>query len=411
MKKRRFICFIIIVLCIIILFAYVRNRQRNVILMDDTWYALDGSWILLLSHGEPVQKDYEGIAKQLKGNYLDVNEAINKLSKLEQTVDVQNALAVGYIRLFKVEEAEAILRSILEEKDSDEERSICVLSNLGVVESMKGKSEESYKYFFEASQKKNQDPFQQLVVQSNLVIRNAYVKKRRGEGILNEIREIKILIANERKILGSNQMLGIYNYQSLGIASGMYDGKFNKGIEYMKKALEIAKVTYRYPDLEASIEYCLALIYEEGEKNYVEALEHINQAIVIINGWLPNNHESVISYYLERGNILTDLRRTDEAMSDYTFVLDNSSSSSQYSVLAYYYMGYEYEEQGETELAIDAYINAYYVNQNLGEKKVEEDSYDKLLHLYTEGNYKEKVIDFEEWLEEKKIEYFQVSVE
>lgn len=375
--------------------------------MDDTWYALDGSWILLLCYGEPEQKDYVEIAKQLKGNYLDVNEAINKLAKLEQTVDVRNALAVGYIRLFKAEEAEEILRSILEEIETDEERSVCVLSNLGVVESMKGKSEESYKYFLEANQKKIEDPIRQLVVQSNLVIREAYVKKKRGENILNEIRKIKKLIANERKILGSNQMLGIYNYQSLGIASGMYDGMFNKGIEYMEKALKMTKATYCYPDLAASIEYCLTLIYEQGEENYVEALEHINQAIDIIDGWLPNNHESVISYYLERGNILTDLRRTEEAMSDYIFVLENCNSSSQYAVLAYYYMGYEYEGQGETELAIDAYINAYCINQNLEEKKVEEDSYDRLLHLYTEGNDKEEGINFERWIEKKKIEYFQ----
>ncbi|WP_313152256.1 hypothetical protein [Lacrimispora sp.] len=76
-----------------------------------------------------------------------------------------------------------------------------------------------------------------------------------------------------------------------------------------------------------------------------------------------------------------------------------------------YLMGYEYEEQDKTEPAIYAYINAYCLNQNLGEEKVEEDSYDRLLHLYAEGNYKEEVIDFDEWFEEKKIEYFQNSIQ
>lgn len=381
----------ILVACIIALLIIGCNkRTKN--LVDDTWYIVDNNAILMLCD-DTEQENYIEIAKKLKGNGEVLKETIQLLTDLEPDAKTKNALGIAYLRLRLFNKAERCLKEALELAHTDDEKA-CILSNLSEIMIYKNEDEVAIQYAKEAFEKKVDDPVRKLALHSNLVSEELPENER----YVHDIVKVKGLLKEERKLLGSNQFIGIFNYKTLARACYL-DNNMKKCEYYINKALKINSKMYQYRFIDTGLNQSLALAFSSYDLN--KALEYSNKSIEIMEEWQSNDHYDLLNAYAARGNIYLNLnyRNAYKAAEDYQLVIDRCTLYEDIPVIAYYNLANAYRYMSEQEKEIESYAKAYYLGNQAGWKKLNQDIESALRELYKQDENKE--IDFDSWFQKK----------
>ena len=118
--------------------------------------------------------------------------------------------------------AEKELLEALNMVESDKDK-VCILTNLAEVMLFKYDTVSAENYIKEALNLGEDDSLKNLVLESNITSISLSHKTKPIE----EIVKIKELLKKERKLLGTNQFVGIFNYETLAYAC-YYQNNINR---------------------------------------------------------------------------------------------------------------------------------------------------------------------------------------
>lgn len=234
-----------------------------------------------------------------------------------------------------------------------------------------------------------ENPVKQLVLKSNLLS-----EELNDKNILKIIAEEKELLKKERKVCGSNQFIGIFNYHTLATAC-YYADNMKKCDYYMKKALKINQETYQYRFIEANLHSTYALYFESEDLK--KALSHENKCIEILEEWQTKDHYDLLKSYENRGNIYYSSNDIFKAIQDYKTVMERCTMDHEMLPVSYYNLGDAYNHLFESDKAIESYTRAYYLWKIEGWGDLNSNIKDKLKQLYYSKNIN---IDFDIWFQE-----------
>lgn len=386
MKKNNF--FLMYIPMLIVCFFLGFCSKKEISLANDNCYIVDSNHILMLCK-EGTNGNYTNLISQLKGNKTQVEACIVELKKLDDSAEIKNAIAVGYINLREQEVAIAILQEALMQATEDEQK-MCIFSNLAAANGWIQDYERVQEYLNKASAYSAEDPIRQLVMESN-VLRGETV-----EDYSKAIKEIKELLRREKELLGSNQFIGIYNYTTIGL---VYDlkGDIKNSEKYFKKAIKLNNSTHKYPLLGANLYNCLS--YTNSYRNKTKALKYINEEIKILYQWQDSDHADVMLAYHARGNIYLSQMKVDAAINNYVTAMNLSELYSEITAVSYYNIGYAYMQTINSNAAIDNFVKAYYIWSCIGNDG------GSMLDIkgMVQGLYDKKELDteFEIWFDDK----------
>lgn len=388
-RMRFTIFFLLIVFAIVIIIGYKKQNRR---LVDDTWYILDEYAILMLCE-RPEQDSFKELMVKLKGNGDSLNEAIDILKEMEQTPAVKNALGVAYLRLRNFKEAEKELLEALNMVESDKDK-VCILTNLAEVMLFKYDTVSAENYIEEALKLGEDDSLKNLVLESNLTSISLSHKTKPIE----EIAKIKELLKKERKLLGSNQFVGIFNYETLAYAC-YYRNNINRCEYYIKKAVSLNKKTYQYVYVDAYLYKRMALMFEEFTDGSNKAIDYISKDIEILGDWQNPDHFDLLASYEIRGTFYTNMILPDRdlAIKDFQYVLDHCSPYHELAATSYYNLAKTYYENAS--LITDSYAKAYYLWQLEDWLDLNQDIECELMAEYTRQNIENESYDI--WFKQK----------
>lgn len=362
--------------------------------MDDTWFLMDDSAILLLCEAPAEDKNYIMSVSNLKGNENELENVITELKKQGSDVKIQNAIGVAYLRSRQIDEAESVLLQALQNAMTEDER-VCILTNLSETAEYKENDEEEYRYAVAADEACVTDPIKKLAVKSNLL---KVQMKNAGYGAPYNAK-VKHLLEEERRLLGSNRLIGIQNYKILALGC-YYDDQLESGIKYMLKALELNRATYKNPSIEGDLYNTLSFIYfYQPNKEYdKEALKYANQYIDTLESWQTLDSYDLMNAYEWRGIIFLNMGDEDSALKDFQAVLNRTSKGQIMRGISYYNMGYIYMYQNHTEKAIDSFSKAYLIlKKDSTEKDTINNIKQELMTFYDKDNKEKTGMSFEEW--------------
>lgn len=388
-SMRFIIYFLLIIFAIVIIIGYKKQNRR---LVDDTWYILDEYAILMLCE-RPEQDSFKELMVKLKGNGVSLNEAIDILKEMEQTPAVKNALGVAYLRLRNFKEAEKELLEALNMVESDKDK-VCILTNLAEVMLFKYDMVSAENYIKEALNLGEDDSLKNLVLESNITSISLSLKTKPIE----EIVKIKELLKKERKLLGTNQFVGIFNYETLAYAC-YYQNNINRCEYYIKKAVALNKKTYQYVYVDAYLYKRLALMYEDFTDGLNKAIDYISKDIDILEDWQNPDHYDLLASYEIRGIFYTNMILPDRdlAIKDFQYVLDHCSPYHELAAASYYNLAMTYYENAS--LITDSYAKAYYLWQLEGWLDLNQDIESELRDEYTRQNIENESYDI--WFKHK----------
>lgn len=388
-SMRFIIYFLLIIFAIVIIIGYKKQNRR---LVDDTWYILDEYAILMLCE-RPEQGSFKELMVKLKGNGVSLNEAIDILKEMEQTPAVKNALGVAYLRLRNFKEAEKELLEALNMVESDKDK-VCILTNLAEVMLFKYDMVSAENYIKEALNLGEDDSLKNLVLESNITSISLSLKTKPIE----EIVKIKELLKKERKLLGTNQFVGIFNYETLAYAC-YYQNNINRCEYYIKKAVALNKKTYQYVYVDAYLYKRLALMYEDFTDGLNKAIDYISKDIDILEDWQNPDHYDLLASYEIRGIFYTNMILPDRdlAIKDFQYVLDHCSPYHELAAASYYNLAMTYYENAS--LITDSYAKAYYLWQLEGWLDLNQDIESELRDEYTRQNIENESYDI--WFKHK----------
>lgn len=390
-RMRFTIYFLLIIFAIVIIIGYKKQNRR---LVDDTWYILDEYAILMLCE-RPDQDSFKELMVMLKGNGDSLNETIDILREMEQDPAVKNALGVAYLRLRNFKEAEKELLEALNTAESDKDK-VCILTNLAEVMLFKYDTVSAENYIEEALKLGEDDSLKNLVLESNLISMSLSNKTRPIE----EIVKIKELLKKERKLLGTNQFVGIFNYETLAYAC-YYQNNINRCEYYIKKAVALNKKTNQYDYVDAYLYKRMALMFEEFKDGTDKAIDYISKAIDILDDWQNPDHYDILASYEIRGTFYTNMILPDRdlAIKDFQYVLDHCSPYHELAAASYYNLAKTYIYYENKSLIIDSYAKAYYLWQLEGWLDLNQDIESELREEYTRQNVENKSYDV--WFKQK----------
>lgn len=330
----------------------------------------------------PEQESFEALMVKLKGNGDSLNKAISILEEMEQDTAVKNALGVGYLRLRKFPEAEKEFREALDIAESDKER-ICILANLAEVMLYKEDSVSAKNYTEEALTLEVDDSLKNLVLESNLTSINLSNKTN----FIKEIANIKRLIKKEKRILGSNQFVAIFNYETLAYAC-YYEDNMTRCEYYMKRARDLNKKTYQYVYIDAYLYKALTLMYDDTMEGVDKAMDYINKDIDILEKWQTPDHYDLMISYIIRGNLYANksIPDRDSAIKDYQYVLDHCPPYNSLAAISYYGLARAYGYSENAALITESYAKAYYLWGLEGWNDLNEDIEHELREEYGRQN-------------------------
>ncbi|MDR7810494.1 hypothetical protein [Lacrimispora sp.] len=349
-------------------------NNKEIRLTDYTWYIVDDSVILMLCNTSE-QKSYKDLMVQLKGNVNSINETIQVLEVMPQDGNVKNALGVAYLQLWRFQEANEKFQEALVLSSSAEER-VCILSNLAEVMVYQENKGAATKYLEEALELEINDPLKKLILQSNLTSIELYGKENKAK----EISNIKKLIKEEKKILGSNQFIGIFNYKLLARAC-YYEDKMKRCKYYMNKALELNQNIYQDFFIEAHLYKDLAFLYYNSANGLNVALDYINANIDLLEQWQVQDSYDLLTSYVSRGNIYMNLgwSNRDLAIKDYEHVLELCQPYSDLATMSYYNLADTYVN---VDRIIESYARAYYIWSLEGNENYNQEIEESLRKIY-----------------------------
>ncbi len=385
-------CFQYFVFAFIISILLIGCHKKTVTLADDTWYIVDNNRILMLCE-EAEQEAYKALVIQLKGNGDALNSAIEELQGMKKDAKVVNAIGVAYLRLRKFDDAECYLEAALDLSVTEEEKA-CALTNLSECCLYQYKRDEAFRYAEEAYEKDITDPVKRLILNSNMLMEK-YLKD--DIDLRKTIKEGKKLLKEEKKNLGSNQAIGVFNYYILAIAN--YNSVGNDlGNFYMKKALKLNQKTYHYKYVEANLYHEMSYYYSCNSEDFDKALECENKCIEILESWQTKNHYDLLNAYYKRGNLYA-FNDNYKAIEDYETALDRCSSYPELASSLYFDLGGIYERLKQPEKSAKCYIRAYYLWKQEGSKP--RFGWNEQILEYVYDELEKPDLDFASWSQEQ----------
>lgn len=357
---------------------------------DDSCYIVDDSVILMLCE-EPKQEEYKKIIGQLKGNANMLESTITEFKELKQSANVKNALGVAYLRLRQFDIAEGYLKEALAMTNSEEEKA-CILTNMAECRLYMEDDEGYENYIAEASEKQVNDPVRRLVLKSNLLLKELNEK----EEFIKVIAEAKKMLKEEKRLLGSNQFIGIFNYRTLATACYASDN-MKKCDYYINQALELNNKVYKYKFVDAMLynDSSFFFKYNDVEKSLTQQ----NKCIDILEQWQSKDFYDLLKAYIERGNIYFQNGDMEKAIADYQVILERGSLDNVWLPISYYGMGETHNNPIDMDNAIEFYARAFYLWKQEDWEVLNSDIKDKLKNIYKDKNNSE--IGFEDWFQEQ----------
>ena len=122
----------------------------------------------------------------------------------------------------------------------------------------------------------------------------------------------------EELLLGSNQFIGIFNYETLATACYAADN-MKKCDYYINQALKINKDLYKYKFVDSILysTYSFYFRYSDTEKS----LEKQNMCINILEEYQGKDYYDLMRAYSLRGNIYFENDEVDKAIADYQLII------------------------------------------------------------------------------------------
>ena len=373
-------------------------------LMDDTYYIADVSGILILCE-EEGDLEYQENIQLLKGDKESVEEAVKRLQGMEQTAAVKNAIGAGYIRLAQCEEARKVLNEALSLSEKDSEQA-CILNNLASIRLI---TEEDFMQNriaarYEQAVKKERNPQNRLIIEMNRIYYGplTYLDKKDPTGYA--LNEFERLLEEEKKILGSNQIVGVYGYSALSVFLADDELLKKDEIRWINKAMEINKRNHQYKAANITIYSELAgCYYHIGEIE--KALEYVDKWISLAEGFLAETDDVMyIRGYFHKATILTKGDRYDEAIECINTLLDKKKIHIEKRAIAWFILGEVYYSKNEVTNAQEMVSKGYeifkqYKSENgygEGEWEIEE-----ITKMYDRDNYDDENSKYLPWLKEQ----------
>lgn len=397
---------LVVVIIVMAIFLIACKPVQEATLMDDTWYVMTETDILMLCETDESQKEYLEAIKLLKGDSHSVEAAIEKLKSMEQTVEVKNALGIGAVCLAKFEEAEKYFNSAYEmaEKDS---HIISILNNQIYIINCLDKelwSAPAMDKYNILSEKEISNPIQALIVSSNWLMFEEKIDTVEDPAAIL-ISGLEKLLKKEKNILGSNQMVGIFNYLRLASLYIEMEIDIQKGIDYLNEAMKLNAETYRHPIIDIAVYGNLSDVYA-SQKEYDRSLEYSDKCIEKEEAFYIEGHPYLIGAYLSKGLTLYRAGRYDDAIDSYEKTIQKMEPNDVDLGTACINMGLSYYKKGEMEKAIEYFTKSYGMySANGAQQEYIDMAKDMLQRMYDEGGYSEKAPDFDKWMQEQIQKY------
>jgi len=386
------------ILISIFIITFLTSCNEQITLNDDTLYIIDSYLILTLC--DPTSDDdiYMQLMRELKGSQEEIEACLEKLENYGDSVEIKNAIGVAYLLLREFDEAKLYFDEALELAEIPEQK-VCILNNMAEVECWLDSNEIAIEKLYLINEIGTNNSIRQLVIESNITVVEMFIHNNPVSDSL----QIKALLKQEKKLLGSNQFIGIYNYKSLGMAC-YYADKIKKSNEYIQKALEINESLYQYKSVEANLYVILSNINAYYPKHRDQAMVFINQAMEIYTDIQYENGPDLLRCYLARGNIYLDENEIPKALSDYQIVLGRCHPYHEIGATSFYNLANAYIRMPDLELAVKSYCCAYYMwDYQEVEEELRESIKSTLKNVYLQENYG-KEDEFLSWFDMQILE-------
>ncbi|MTK06697.1 MAG: tetratricopeptide repeat protein [Hungatella sp.] len=385
-----------IVFLILIVFLVGCNIKNDTSTVDDTYYILDNYGILILCK-ETEQESYKKVIIQLKGNTDNLKLAVSELKQMEQSANIKNALGIAYLRLRQFEVSLDYFNKALEIAENEEEKA-SIVNNIVECENYLENNTEVSSNYSDTSLKDISDPVLKLVIKSNSLAEELNEK----ENFMKTIADAKKLLKEEKKLLGSNQFIGIFNYKTLATACYASDN-MKKCDYYINQALKINQGIYQYKFVDSFLysTYSFYFRYSDLKKS----LDKQDICIKILEEFQGRDYYDLMRAYSLRGNIYFENDEVDKAIVDYQLILNRCSQDSMWVPIAYYNLGDAYNNPAESDKAVDFYAKAYWLWDQEGEEDLNIRIKENLENIYNRYISSDK--EFDVWFQEQiqKAEY------
>ncbi len=364
-------------------------------LMDDTYYVADVYEILMLCKGDEDPGYRENI-RLLKGDRASVEKAIEGLLDMEQTPAVMNAIGVGNMRLDQFEDAKRILNKAL--GMADEIDSVCILNNLGSAHFLETEDiiNDTIADEYDLALEKTSVPIDRIILRTNQLGYGPFVYLGDDDWEKTMTEDIDRLLKEEKELLGSNQVAGIYNYLTLAMYD-LADGQ----VEALDKALGLNGDQHRYRAVDIVAYSGLTGCYHQ-EGDIDRALMYADKYIEAVEGFLVEADPSRIAAYFGKGVLLVREKRYDEALQCMSPLLELEGCGSDQKALLYLRCGEAYYGKGDPSKAEEMVEKAYDFF-DLYEKEEGDSGWDidEMLEQHDKADYNAGDQDYMQWVRDQ----------
>lgn len=407
MKKNQLLkfCFSFIFFLLLIISGCQKQEVQK---LDDTNYIVDIQMILILCEEVEAGSEYSDALKGLKGNGDEVLASVKQLEGLEQSVAVKNAIGVGKNILRKTEEAESYFLDALQETTNPTDKAI-LLSNLAETKYYQKEYVKQYDNALsvmneavEEYEKVNTDKILSMVLESNQIRLNMMVDYPKP--MVKYVSRLKKLLKEERKQFGSNQFIGMFNFQSIGIACH-YDGEsIERTLDYMEKSIALNHKLYQYVFFDINMYNIIAATYYREPYSSEKELEYRNKCIELLDQWQSKWHYGRLQAYAKRGEFYYLMGELEKSSEDYNIVLAQSTDDTDIVALSYYFLGQIYtmqQKEPEPEVALDYFLRAFCIWQRYDRPDGLQTIKTSIKNLYKRYEYENENPNFENWFDGK----------
>lgn len=382
------------------------NKQNmDIQEIDDTRYIVDQQLIMILCEDSEVGEKYTDALKALKGNGEAVLTAIKQLEDLDQTIAVKNAIGVGYNLLRNTDEAEMYFQEALGEVQNPTDKAI-LLSNLAETKYYQKQFEKQYDEAvsvmdeaMEEYRKVNTDMVLGMVLESNQI--RLKMMKDYPEPMVKYSLRLKELLKEEKKQFGSNQFIGMFNFQSMSLVCH-YDGEdISRSLEYVEKGIELNHQLYQYVFFDIHMYNMISDMYYYETDSAEKGLEYKDKCIKLLDEWQSSWHYDRLQLYSKRAQAYYSMGDLEKSADDYKIVLEQSKSDTDLVALSYYNLGQiELMQQNEPKKALDYMLRAYCIWQRYERRDTLQAMKNSIQNIYWHYGYEDENSNFEDWFNE-----------
>ena len=382
------------------------NKQNmDIQEIDDTRYIVDQQLIMILCEDSELGEKYTDALKALKGNGEAVLTAIKQLEDLDQTIAVKNAIGVGYNLLRNTDEAEMYFQEALGEVQNPMDKAI-LLSNLAETKYYQKQFEKQYDEAvsvideaMEEYRKVNTDMVLGMVLESNQI--RLKMMEDYPEPMVKYSLRLKELLKEEKKQFGSNQFIGMFNFQSMSLVCH-YDGEdISRSLEYVEKGIELNHQLYQYVFFDIHMYNMISDMYYYETDSAEKGLEYKDKCIKLLDEWQSSWHYDRLQLYSKRAQAYYSMGDLEKSADDYKSVLEQSKSDTDLVALSYYNLGQiELMQQNEPKKALDYMLKAYCIWQRYERRDTLQAMKNSICNIYWHYGYGDENSNFEDWFNE-----------